>query len=146
MTDTNDQWEKKALKQNVSSRYEIYLSDSLPVWGSEEITSPHPVSFHSPLNLDLLIVGGTIRTQQLFNKKKELGKTIEQSRERQYGVLFSASSPSLTSAAVAPVLTMLTPGIMGSGTVMFQRLLSAAKQRRRWRLHEMAMKADLPAV
>lgn len=74
MTDTNARWKKKALKQNVSSRYEVYLSDSLPPWGSEEITGPHPVSFHSPVSLDLLIVGGTIKTQQLFNKiikKKE---------------------------------------------------------------------------
>lgn len=40
--------------------------------GSEEITGPHPVCFHSPVNLDLLIVGGTIKTQQLLNNNNSL--------------------------------------------------------------------------
>lgn len=51
-----------------------------PCGGSEEITRPHPVCFHSPVNLDLLIVEGTIKTQQLFNKKKRVaeGNTAKQ--------------------------------------------------------------------
>lgn len=101
MTDTNARW-KKALKQNVSSRYEVYLSDSLHPRGSEEITGPHPVSFHSPVNLDLLIVGGTIKTQQLFNTIKKKSSGRQQSKAERGGVTSStaASPPSLTGADV----------------------------------------------
>lgn len=56
------------------------LQTVLPVEGSEETGSPHPLSLHSPLNLDLLLVGGTIKTQQLFNKKE---RVVEDDRAKQ---------------------------------------------------------------
>lgn len=78
-----ERWVEKALKQNVSSKYEVYLSDSLHhvgLWGHQQ-PPPYSVSFHSPVNLDLLIVGGTIKTQQLFNQKRKknvLENSVEQ--------------------------------------------------------------------